>query len=284
MRSITDGPSRCRQAVENPALQRQSRKYRHYQLVLRVEADRVATGGTADEGEMRMSKPRLLDLFCKAGGSSVGYFRAGFDVWGVDIEPQPRFPWQDRFILGDALQYVAEHGHEYDAIAASPPCQGYSRSRNNGCHKNAPLLIPQTQDALRATGLPYVIENVLGSPLFCPVELCGASFGLRTGRFDLSRHRLFECNFAILVPPCVHRRGQTIGVYGNGTNSYHRTKFGRCIRDSEKKEAMGIDWMNRKELANAIPPAYTEFIGRQLLNILANRSSNTESEPCIQSA
>ena len=213
---------------------------------------------TKRDGKM----PRLLDMFCGAGGCSVGYARAGFEVVGVDNRPMPRYPFE--FHQADALEFLAKHGREFDVIHASPPCQAYSRSKNNGCHKSAPKLIPQTRELLEASCRPYIIENVPGAPLFCPVELCGASFGLKSGPFDLARHRLFELSFFILVPPCVHKRGSTIGVYGNGTNSYHRKKFGRCIKEQEKREAMEIDWMTRRELTQAIPPAYTEFIGKQL--------------------
>lgn len=210
-----------------------------------------------------MARPLLLDLFCKAGGAAKGYWLAGFDVIGVDIEPQKRYPFE--MVVADALQPPFDLSG-FDAIHASPPCQAYSRSRNNGCHKGSVKLIPQVREMLSATGRPYVIENVVGSDLRDPLELCGASFGLHTGQFDLARHRLFEVSFLILGPPCQHRRGKTIGVYGNGTNAWHRKKFGRNITDAEKKEAMGIDWMTRKELTQAIPPAYTEFIGKHLLH------------------
>jgi DNA (cytosine-5)-methyltransferase 1 len=206
---------------------------------------------------------RLLDLFCKAGGAAVGYHRAGFDeIVGIDIEPQKRYPFE--FVQCDALEYVRDHWMEFDAIHASPPCQAYSRSRNNGCHKNAPALIGNTRAYLERTCIPWVIENVQGAPLVNAVILCGASFGLRTGIFDLARHRQFETSFFLMGIPCAHHRGKTIGVYGNGTNSWHRKKFGRCVSIDEQREAMGIDWMSRAELTQAIPPAYTEFIGKQL--------------------
>jgi DNA (cytosine-5)-methyltransferase 1 len=209
---------------------------------------------------------RLLDLFCCAGGAGMGYHRAGFEVVGVDIKPQPRYPFE--FHQADALEYLREHGHEFDVIHASPPCQAYSISRNNGAHKGAPKMIEPVREALRATGKPYVIENVEGAPLISPIQICGASFGLGVAGFDLNRHRLFETSFPILAMPCQHRRGRTVGVYGNGTNSYHRRKFGRNVSVAEQRIAMDIDWMVRKELTQAIPPAYTEFIGKQLLQQL----------------
>jgi DNA (cytosine-5)-methyltransferase 1 len=207
----------------------------------------------------------LLDLFCGAGGCSVGYHRAGFDVVGCDIKPQPRYPF--RFVQADAMRPPFDL-REFDAIHASPPCQAYSRSRNNGTNKNAPRLIEHVRKILHVSGVPFVMENVEGSPLHFPIKLCGACFSLGAAGLDLARHRLFESSHMLLAPRCSHRRGHTIGVYGNGTNSWHREKIGRCITDAEKRQAMGIDWMTRKELTQAIPPAYTEFIGRQLMAVL----------------
>lgn len=211
---------------------------------------------------------RLLDLFCGAGGAAMGYSRAGFDeIVGVDIRPQPRYPFA--FVQGDALEYIFAYGKEFDVIHASPPCQAYSISKNNGCHVGAPMLVAVTRTALKNCGRPWVIENVFGAPLRFPVMLCGQSFGLSTGNFDLARHRYFESPIGLMTTPCNHRAGFTIGVYGNGTNAWHRKKFGRCVRQRELCEAMGIDWMTRKELSQAIPPAYTEYLGRQLLAALA---------------
>ena len=113
-----------------------------------------------------------------------------------------------------------------------------------------------------------MIENVVGAPLPSPIELCGASFGLGASGLDLNRHRRFQTSFFMLAPPCQHRPGKTIGVYGNGTNSWHRQKLGRNLTVAEQREAMGIDWMTRAELVQAIPPAYTKFIGEQLLQAL----------------
>lgn len=196
----------------------------------------------------------------------MGYHRAGFDVVGVDHMPQPRYPFT--FVQADALDYCREHGHEFDVIHASPPCQAYSAlaaiNRRNG-HKH-PELVDPTRDALIATGLPFVIENVVGAPLRKPILLCGSAFGLR-----VRRHRLFESNTFLLTPGCNHAgQGPTIGVYGNrGSGSLKpRAKGGRFIRAkslAEGQEAMGIDWMTWKELTQAIPPAYTELIGRQLI-------------------
>ena len=136
-----------------------------------------------------MSKPKALDLYCKAGGTSMGLHRAGFEVTGVDIEPQKRYPFE--FVLGDALEYCAQHGHEFDLVVAGPPCQLYSvtASLSNGNH---PDLVGPTREALIATGKPYIIENVPGSPLINPLVLCGTMFGLA-----LIRHRLFENNIGL---------------------------------------------------------------------------------------
>lgn len=205
---------------------------------------------------------KLLDLFCGAGGAAKGYQRAGFYVVGIDNRPQPRY-CGDLFIQADALMPPFDLSR-FDFIHASPPCQAYSIAKNNGSCKNAPDLVGQTRALLIRSGLPWVMENVAGAPLLNPTMLCGAEFGLRTGQFDLARHRYFECSSFLLAPQCNHRRGFTIGVYGNGTNSYHRAKFGRCVTVDEMREAMGIDWMVRKELNQAIPPAYTQWIGEQI--------------------
>jgi DNA (cytosine-5)-methyltransferase 1 len=206
-----------------------------------------------------MDRPRLLDLFCCQGGAARGYQLAGFHVTGVDIEAQPRYIG-DAFIQADALEYVAAHGHEYDAIHASPPCQKYSTTcalRGN----EHPDLIAPTREALRAIGRPYVIENVQGAPLLNPVMLVGSMFGLRT-----MRPRLFECSFDVpfqLAPPPAARHakmgrpvadGEYIHVVGNFSDAAYA------------RAAMGIDWMNKYGLAQSIPPAYTEYIGAYLLD------------------
>lgn len=208
----------------------------------------------------------LLDLFCKAGGAGMGYHRAGFDVVGVDIEPQKNYPFE--FVQADAIEYLLAHGSEVDAIHASPPCQAYSKTQKIQRRKH-PDLIGKTRDALQAIGKPYVIENVPESPLLNPIMLCGGSFGLGT-----YRHRLFETSFPAVapvhLPHCVStakmgRRpkvGEMIHVVGNFSGV------------SVAKQAMGIDWMNRNELSEAIPPAYTEWIGRQLIQLCMRNGVN----------
>jgi DNA (cytosine-5)-methyltransferase 1 len=221
-----------------------------------------------------VSRPVLLDLFCGAGGASRGYTDAGFLTIGVDIEPQPNYPYE--FVQADALDVLAGllDGHlmdglpeRIDAIHASPPCQDWSAlHRNYGAPEHGTgYLLHATLEALRQQDRPWVVENVVGAPLPTAFVLCGASFGLGASGLDLNRHRQFETSFGMLAPPCMHRRGQTIGVYGNGTNSWHRQKLGRNLTVAEMREAMGIDWTTREELTQAIPPAYTRFIGEQLL-------------------
>jgi DNA (cytosine-5)-methyltransferase 1 len=215
-----------------------------------------------------LSRPRLLDLFCGAGGAARGYQLAGFHVTGVDNKPQPHYVG-DKFVQADALEFCREHAGEFDAIHASPPCQGYSMAKNNGSGRTHAKLIEPTRDLLIECGKPYVIENVELSPLrSTAVRLCGATFGLGYDGWDLPRHRLFECSFGVLTPPCQHKRGRTIGIYGGGTNGWHMKNWGRCFKIDELRTAIGIDWMTRKELNEAIPPAYTQFIGAQLMRVV----------------
>ena len=197
----------------------------------------------------------------------MGYYRAGFTtIVGVDHRPQPHYPFL--FVQADALEYLTQYGRNYDMIHASPPCQAYSVLRNCGSVRPSDDLIAPVREALRQSGRLYVIENVRGAPLQDAVMICGASFGLGASGFDLNRHRFFESNVCMLTMPCQHHRGQTIGVYGQGTNMWHRKKFGRCLTRQEMRQAMSIDWMTHQELTQAIPPAYTEFIGRQIVSRL----------------
>ena len=212
----------------------------------------------------------------------MGYHRAGFDVVGVDIKPQPHYPFECH--QGDAFEWLKDpalrHHEVWNAIHASPPCQPYSTTRS--LHSNAyPALIEATRDHLRRTGLPYVMENVMGAPLLkqssfgipdaAGVLLCGSSFGL-----GVRRHRLFETNFPLVG--LVHRHNlqpEPIDVTGGGPSKEPRLdgRGGRSRKPknlAEAKQAMGIDWpITRAEINEAIPPAYTQFIGEQLLEHLA---------------
>lgn len=205
-------------------------------------------------------KPRLLDLFCGAGGAGQGYADAGFEVVGVDINDQPHYPF--RFIRADALNFC---GMGFDAIHASPPCQfATAYKRRPGVAEDAVNLIPFVRERLHLYGVPYVIENVeqAAPHLINPTRLCGSSFGL-----DVRRHRLFEASFPMLAPPCDHT-WQTPRFPGatNRTNLRSTVEVGVYrIPLATQQEAMGVDWMTLPELSQAIPPAFTKFIGDQLL-------------------
>lgn len=190
---------------------------------------------------------RLLDLFCGAGGASTGYHMAGFDIVGVDIKPQPNYPFE--FHQANALEYPIDG---FDAIHASPPCQKFSMMQriHKNEHKHPDLITPIRN---RINKKPYVIENVPGAPLRVDLLLCGTMFGLR-----IARHRIFESNSLSfsLMPPCNH-----VDLY----DPWHGGEMARGEREKLSK-AMGIEYfMTRPEVREAIPPAYTEYIGKQLI-------------------
>lgn len=213
---------------------------------------------------------RLLDLFCCAGGAGTGYHRAGFEVVGVDKVHQPRYPFE--FHQADALEYLAEHGHEFDAIHASPPCQRHSTMTIRwGRQEEHPNLIGPTRKALMSLGKPYVMENVVGAPLCNAVVLCGSMFGLRSGEWQLQRHRLFESNIMLWTPGECRHKGRALAVYGHAGGTSRRDGI-RFPGTGAWPEGMGIDWMTGEELAEAIPPAYTEWIGKQLRVFLEGRT------------
>ena len=195
----------------------------------------------------------------------MGYHRAGFDVVGVDKDPQPNYPFE--FHQGDALDFLRDHGQEFDAVHTSPPCQPFTAYRRKGGGVGASYvdMVAATRDALIATGLPYVIENVPGAPLIEPIRLCGSSFGL-----DVRRHRLFESNVLLVPVPCDHSwQRPRFAPATNRANLRRTVEVGvwRIPLEVQQK-AMGIDWTTLEELSEAIPPAYTEFIGAQLIREL----------------
>lgn len=218
------------------------------------------------------NRPKALDLFCCAGGASMGLHRAGFDVVGVDIEPRKRYPF--KFHLSDALTFPLDG---FDFIWASPPCQGYTSMRYAPGAKGAPLLIEQVRHRM-PRGVPWVIENVEEAAwaLRDPVTLCGSMFGLGAQGCRLQRHRLFEVgNFALPQPACSHDERPVIGVYGGHARKRAARAGGRGTQDiwagghgAAAKEALGIDWMTLVELSEAIPPAYAEYIGRHALAVI----------------
>jgi len=255
----------------------------------------------------------VIDFYCCEGGASEGYRRAGFEVIGVDNKPRPRYPFpfhegdalevMDTLLAGGAVPFVRADGSilmvTNDMVAAwvgSPPCQAYSVTRHTN-DKDHPELVEPTRERFIASGLPYIIENVEGAPLIDPLRLCGSEFGLKAidvdgERLALQRHRLFESNVWLMgAGGCIHDGDQVAGVYGGGR---HRNvndrdspsrRGGYTPLGSVRNDLMGIDWMTQWGLTQAIPPAYTEFLGRQLLDHLehslvgvSHNLSNTEGE------
>jgi DNA (cytosine-5)-methyltransferase 1 len=205
-----------------------------------------------------MTRPRLLDLFCGAGGAAVGYHRAGFEVVGVDIKPQPHYPFE--FHRADAMEllpWLDDYSERFVAMHASPPCQAYAGvTAWRGSRDAHPRLIAPVRQHLAATGRPWVIENVPDArrELIHPVMLCGSMFGI-----PVRSHRYFEMPWltgAVLLPRCCHQRGE------------HPRDHGGTYPESEFGPAMGIDWMTVDEARQAIPPAYTEWIGARLMEAI----------------
>jgi DNA (cytosine-5)-methyltransferase 1 len=219
-----------------------------------------------------MTRPRLLDLFCGAGGCSVGYHRAGFDVTGVDINPQPNYPFE--FHQADAMTFPLDG---FDAIHASPPCHAHSALNVvNQIDYGTEWMLAATIARLVKWGGPFVVENVATARRHMPnsLRLCGSEFGLKAqmagyGEVWLRRHRLFESNvFLWGAGGCSCAGKWNVGVYGHGAGGSGQRVRGPGVAKASR-EVMGIDWMNRDELDEAIPPAYTEFIGAQLMEQIA---------------
>lgn len=211
---------------------------------------------------------RLLDLFCGAGGCSVGYYRAGFDVEGVDITPHDDYPFT--FHQADAMDVLRDREflNQFDVIHASPPCQAFTSARHlskaQGNKTNTLDLLTPTTQLLRAWGGMYVIENVPGAPMTNPALMCGSAFGLQ-----VRRHRYFDSPLLLMNSGCRHsQQGRPVGVYHvMGDEIPHGGRTARTLQ--EGRIAMGIDWMTWRDLKEAIPPAYTQYIGEQVLAAVA---------------
>lgn len=258
-------------SVDKSLKAKQKRAHDKRRISDSIEHTSSPTGSSNNQSQpLAMKKPRILDLFCCAGGAATGYVNAGFEVVGVDIAPQPNFPFD--FYQADALTLDPEFLASFDAIHASPPCQSYSDlAKRNGNGHMWPRLIEPVREMLIRTGLPYIIENVEGAPLLNPVILCGTMFpGLR-----VLRHRLFEANFLLLSLP--HGKHPKVHTFDKRKSHYGKTDEwidfvqvtggGNCSV-AAASAAMGIDWMSKSEMNEAIPPAYTHFLGRQLMRHL----------------
>lgn len=224
---------------------------------------------------------KILDLFCGAGGAAWGYHQAADElgiphtITGVDIKPMPRYPFE--FVLGDALEYLAAHGQEYDFIHASPPCQAYTQAQVFHNRKH-PDLVGQTREILEQIGRPWIIENVPNAPIRPDLILCGSMFGLGYDDLVLIRHRLFESSgeLAPWPPATCNHDGFSISVFGNSVLGGPKNGI-KYTHPNERREmgvkigriAMGIDWMTNAELSQAIPPAYTRYIGLQIFRRMA---------------
>lgn len=216
-----------------------------------------------------MARPLLLDAYCGAGGCARGYTDAGFDVVGVDLQPQSRYLKSGaiEFHQSDAIEFIERHGREFDCIHCSPPCQAYSVTKTIWQREHPDLLAP-TREALIATNRHWIIENVVGAPMSDAITLCGTMFGLR-----LYRHRLFESSVLLLQPPHQKHRAKCTVVGRRPKADEFLTVAGHFSDVPAARAAMQIDWMTRDELSQAIPPAYCAFVGSFLLAALTATES-----------
>ena len=201
---------------------------------------------------------RILDLFCGAGGASMGYHLAfpDADIIGVDHQPQPVYPFE--FIQADAT--ALNIYDDYDFIHASPPCQAHSTLKHSpGAKDYTDWEIPVIRQILESTGKPWVIENVPGAPLRDPLLLCGSMFSLVHDGYELRRHRLFETSFRVEQPACQHRY-PVLGVYGDLAKRRRASTRGVKAGYDDAKHLMDIGWMTSKDITQAVPPAYTRYI------------------------
>lgn len=214
---------------------------------------------------------KLLDLFCGAGGCSVGYARAGFDVTGYDITPHPDYPFE--FHQGDAIEVMRDPAYlsQFDVVHASPPCPLYSVATQAENRKNHPDFVPITRELLTAWGGAYIMENVPGAPMPQAVTICGWAMGLK----HIKRHRLFESNLLLMSPGCACPNGDTVSVFGHSGEDRRRATIAVHgnrrvhVPIAEVRQLMGVEWMtNRDDISDAIPPAYTEYLGGQLIDQL----------------
>lgn len=220
---------------------------------------------------------RVLDLFCGGGGASMGYSRAGLEVHGVDLSEQPHYPFS--FVQSDALDYLADNHDAFDAFVASPPCRDHSVLVNCGIGVDGTgSLLTEIRNMLEGIGKPYVIENVAGANMPKHVMLCGSMFDLGTATHQLKRHRQFEANFPIPQPwdHCSEDSRPVIGLYGGRPRDRRKSSTtkgtsGTTLSFADAQQAMEIDWMPIRPLCQAIPPAYTDYIGRYLLTELRKR-------------
>lgn len=237
---------------------------------------------------MRNKKYKLLDLYCKAGGGGYGYYLAGFEVFGVDIDEQPNYPFE--FKKCDALKILKDEEfiRQFDVIHASPPCQHYSRTqelskaRNGGAYGEHPDLIAKTRELLINTRKPYIIENVVGAPLHNPISLSGSQFK----NLYTQRKRLFESNIPLKEPENkpVQKKTPPAG-WGFGPDGFIAICGSGGVHGMNKRQIPlywgfalgGIDWMTREELAEALPPAYTEFVGKQIIDYLRSKEKEAKT-------